>query len=69
VKLEIMPKRAIRIVKHIGSTPVIAVCVACNREFKAPTLFIRSVKEATESIQKQFDAHKCQTINQTEAEQ
>jgi hypothetical protein len=63
---EIMPKRAIRIVKHIGSTPVVAACVACKQEFKAPTSSIRSVKEATEAIQKQFDAHKCQTMDSSQ---
>ena len=60
---EVMPKRAIRIVKHIGSTPVIAACVACNQQFKAPTTAIRSVKEATDAIQKQFDAHECQMMD------
>jgi hypothetical protein len=58
-----MPKRAIRIIKHIGSTPVVAACVACKEEFKAPVSCIRSVKEATDAIQKQFDAHKCQTTD------
>jgi hypothetical protein len=55
----VMPKRAIRIVKHIGSTPVVAMCVACKQEFKAPTASLNSVKACTEAIQKQFDAHQC----------
>jgi hypothetical protein len=58
-----MPKRAIRIVKHIGSTPVVAACVLCKQEFKVPTYAIRSVKEATDALQKQFDTHKCQTAD------
>jgi hypothetical protein len=62
-KTEVMPKRAIRIVKHIGSTPVVAACVSCKQEFRAPTSAIRSVKEATDALQKQFDAHKCQTMD------
>jgi len=56
----VMPKRAIRIVKHIGSTPVIAACVACGQQFQAPTASLNSVKNSTDAIQKQFDVHKCE---------
>ncbi len=61
-----MPKRAIRIVKHIGSTPVLAVCIACSQQFKAPTTSLNSVKECTDAIQKQFDAHKCQPMDSSQ---
>ena len=59
----VMPKRAIRIAKHIGSTPVLATCVACNQQFKAPTSALNSVKDCTDAIQRQFDVHKCQTMD------
>jgi hypothetical protein len=54
-----MAKRAIRITKNIGAAPCVAVCAYCNREFKAPTTALGSVRTATESLQKQFDAHRC----------
>jgi len=53
------PKRAVRIVKHIGSTPCVAACTACGQQFQAPTSFLRSVNDATNSLQRQFDAHTC----------
>jgi len=53
-------KRAVRIVKHIGSVPCVAACTACGREFQAPTTMLRSVKDATENLQRQFDAHRCE---------
>jgi hypothetical protein len=59
-----MPKRAIRIVKHIGATPCIAVCTHCSQQFKASD--IRSLKEATASLQSQFDAHKCKALDSSQ---
>jgi hypothetical protein len=58
-----MPKRAIRIVKHIGATPCVAACTHCSQQFKASTSDIRSVKDATASLQSQFDVHKCKPID------
>lgn len=54
-----MGKRAVRIVKHIGVVPVVAECMACKRQFTAPMNTLRSVKEATENLQGQFDRHEC----------
>jgi hypothetical protein len=59
-----MPKRAIRIVKHIGATPCVAVCTYCNQQFKASD--IRSLKEATASLQSQFDAHRCMALDSSQ---
>jgi hypothetical protein len=59
-----MPKRAIRIVKHIGATPCVAACTCCGRQFKASD--IRSLKEATASLQSQFDAHKCELTDSSQ---
>jgi hypothetical protein len=58
-----MPKRAIRIVKHIGATPCVAACTQCGQQFKAPTSDIRSVTDATASLQSQFDVHKCKPVD------
>jgi hypothetical protein len=53
-------RRAIRIVKHIGAAPCVAVCTLCGREFKASTSDLRSVGDATKKLQSQFDAHVCE---------
>lgn len=55
----LMPKRAVRIVKHIGQVPVVAACTFCNQQFQAPTNTLPKVKQATASLQEQFDRHKC----------
>jgi len=54
-----MPKRAVRIVKHLGSAPVEAVCTSCSRAFRVPTTVLSRSKDATENLQQQFDRHKC----------
>jgi hypothetical protein len=54
-----MAKRAIRITKHIGAAPCVAVCAYCSREFKVPTTALRSAKSASDSLQMQFDTHRC----------
>jgi hypothetical protein len=51
--------RCIRIVKHIGVAPCVAACTSCGQQFQAPLSALRSVKDATDNLQKQFDAHKC----------
>jgi hypothetical protein len=61
-----MPKRAIRIVKHIGAAPCVAVCTFCSQQFKVSTPDLRSVSDATTSLQAQFDAHKCKLIDSSQ---
>ena len=61
-----MPKRAVRIVKHLGAYPCEAVCTHCSRNFKAPPSALRSVKDATEDLRRQFDAHKCKPIDSSQ---
>jgi hypothetical protein len=58
-----VPKRAIRIAKHIGAVPCVARCTTCNQEFKAPLSALRSVKDATDNLQKQFDLHQCVLVD------
>jgi len=53
------PKRAVRIVKHIGAVPCVAACTNCGQQFQAPTSSLRSVTDATHYLQREFDAHTC----------
>jgi hypothetical protein len=55
-----MTKRAVRIIKHLGSVPCVAACTACGREFKVPLRALARVKDAQANLQEQFDRHKCQ---------
>jgi hypothetical protein len=61
-----MPRRAVRIVKHIGSVPYIAICTYCSQQFVASTSVLCSVKEATKDVQRQFDAHKCKPVDSSQ---
>lgn len=64
-----MPKRALRVVKWIGQTPAVAVCMFCNREFKTGMRALSRVEDAKAYLQDQFDRHKCKSedANQTAA--
>jgi hypothetical protein len=55
-----MTKRAVRIVKHLGSVPCIAACTACGKQFTAPLTTLPRVKDAQANLQQQFDRHKCE---------
>ncbi len=54
-----MPKRSLRVVKWIGTVPVVAVCVACSREFKVPTNVMGRALDAQEKLRIQFVEHVC----------
>jgi hypothetical protein len=55
-----MPKRALRLVKHLGRIPAVAVCTVCGKTFEAPLTELLAVKNAEASLQEQFYAHKCE---------
>ena len=55
-----MAKRALRLVKHLGRTPAVAVCTVCGKTFEAPLGALVSVKDAEASLQQQFYGHKCE---------
>jgi hypothetical protein len=55
-----MIKRNIRVTKWMGMLPVIAVCTACGREFRASLTELRQVTAAQESLRRQFDEHVCE---------
>jgi len=54
-----MPKRNLRVLKWLGTTPAIAVCTACNREFKVPLDVLKRVGGAAEHLKLQFARHQC----------
>jgi hypothetical protein len=60
-----MPKRNLRVLKWLGTTPAIAVCTVCNREFKVPLEVLKRVGGAAENLKLQFAQHRCR---QDEAE-
>jgi hypothetical protein len=55
----VMPKRAIRVIKHIGMVPCVAECTVCNKQFVVPLTALKSVKGATAKLQRQFYQHEC----------
>jgi hypothetical protein len=46
--------------KWLGTTPAVAVCTACNREFKVPIEVLKRVGGAVENLKLQFADHRCQ---------
>jgi hypothetical protein len=55
-----MPKRNLRVLKWLGTTPAIAVCTSCNREFKVPLTHLKRVDAAQENLRQQFNQHWCE---------
>ena len=60
-----MAKRTLRVTKWLGMIPAMAVCTACGREFRAPLTSLKRLTEAQESLQLQFDRHKCTSEKDT----
>ena len=54
-----MPKRSLRVIKWLGTTPVVAVCAFCGEQFKAPMSSLSKTADAQANLQRQFDAHEC----------
>jgi hypothetical protein len=54
-----MPKRNLHVLKWLGTTPAIAVCTLCNREFKVPLEVLKRVGGAAEDLKLQFARHRC----------
>ena len=48
-----------RVVKKIGPAPYLGVCIKCGHQFKVTSGKTFTVEDATETLQKQFDAHDC----------
>jgi hypothetical protein len=58
-KLSGMREKKLRITKRAGSSPAIAVCELCGKQFKVPITYLSKIKDAQASLQEQFDRHKC----------
>jgi hypothetical protein len=56
-----MPKRNLRVLKWLGTTPAVAVCTLCNQEFKVPLSALKRVADAQENLTLQFADHECKT--------
>lgn len=54
-----MAKRNLRVLKWLGTTPAIAICTFCNREFKVPLEVLNRVGGAAENLKLQFARHEC----------
>ena len=54
-----MRQRNLRVVKWIGTIPVIGVCTVCDRSFTVPLPAIKRVADAQESLRVQFTEHNC----------
>jgi hypothetical protein len=54
-----MQTRNLRVVKWLASTPAVAECTQCQRQFSVPLPLLRRVADAQENLRKQFAAHRC----------
>jgi len=52
-------KRQLRVIKWIGTTPALAVCTSCGRQFKIPLTAMARKLDAQENLKMQFDNHRC----------
>jgi hypothetical protein len=55
----VIPKRNLRVTKWLSTTPAIAVCTACTKEFKVPLTALTKTTDAQINLQQQFDRHEC----------
>jgi hypothetical protein len=62
-----MIQRRLRVVKWLSTTPVVGVCTLCSREFKVPMSALRRTADAPASLQGQFDRHKCEPLDSSQA--
>jgi hypothetical protein len=54
-----MPKRQLRVVNWLSTTPVIGVCDKCLHIFKVPMHALMKTKDAEQNMREQFDRHIC----------
>src|SRR5947207_13593010 len=62
-----MIQRRLRIAKWLSTTPAVGVCTICGREFKVPIIALRRTADAQASLQEQFDRHKCEPQESSQA--
>lgn len=56
----LMPKRHLRVLKWLGTTPAIAACTSCNREFRVPLELLKRVAGSQEYLKLEFSRHVCE---------
>jgi hypothetical protein len=61
-----MERRNLRVIKWLGTTPVVAVCTHCARNFKVPTDSLKRTADAQESLRKQFAEHTCTRLDSSQ---
>jgi len=59
-----MAKPRLRVTRWIGTTPAIAVCTLCQREFRVPVALLKKVAEAQQFLTVQFAGHTCEEKKQ-----
>jgi hypothetical protein len=62
-----MIQRRLRVAKWLTTTPAVGVCTLCGREFKVPMSALRRTADAQASLQEQFNRHKCESEDSSEA--
>jgi len=58
-----MAKRNLQIVKRVRNVPVLGICERCNAQFSGNP----NMGNAQSAIQEQFNAHKCQSEDASQA--
>jgi hypothetical protein len=54
-----MTKRALRVIKWLGQTPVVGACGFCGQQFTVPMMALSRTQDAQASMKGQFDRHIC----------
>jgi hypothetical protein len=54
-----MQKRNLRVVKWLGTVPVVAVCSACNRKFQVSPIDMKGLQARKRSLRVEFAEHEC----------
>ena len=62
-----MPKRNLRVVKWLSTTPAIGICEFCGQQFKVPLTALTKTADAQKNMQAQFDRHKCKRDDANES--
>src|SRR5205814_9683862 len=62
-----MIQRRLRVAKWLSTTPAVGVCTLCSLEFRAPMSALSRTADAQASLQSQFENHKCEPGDSSEA--
>src|SRR5437763_12347243 len=62
-----MIHRRLKVAKWLSTTPAVGVCTRSSREFKVPMNTLKSTANAQASLQEQFDRHKCEPPDSSQA--